>query len=251
MRRFIRPVTSVLGVLLATAAIVTPASASSSATGDAAAIAAYRAAASATNALPVIQDTVAHLYFLKDSASSIRQHGASGVQLVQGVTQPGFVTTRVVRTFRLSAGHIVWVLTKVSPECATAGACRNAVAVQYFDTASSEETLLMSGASSRYCDAQSVPSAKALFGFTPGLGVWTLSGNFSSLARQGAQQVITSQYPSSGSTVTETDYVNAATRHFTKSVYVVAATSRSPRVTFSVAETDPLLVPATPHFRAC
>jgi hypothetical protein len=241
---------ALLGALLVTIAVTSPAGASSGATGNAQAIALYTKAASTTNALPVLRDTSTNYFYLEDNSSTIE---TSGFRFQRGVPKApaGFVDAKVIETYRIIGGKVKWVMTKVLPDCGTTSACTHSVGLVFYDTPTSEKVVYLIGATAAYCWAQSFTPANAYFASTIGASVWYVGGRFLPIKRNVTQSIFTSQYSSGGQEVTETDWVANATDRFVRSRYQVSAVGQYPAYSFNVVETDPTTIPLAPSLPTC
>jgi hypothetical protein len=241
---------ALLGALLVTIAVASPAGASSGATGNSQAIALYTKAATTTNALPVLQDTSTNYFYLEDNSSTIV---TSGFRFQRGVPKApaGFVDAKVIETYRIIGGKVKWVMTKVLPDCRTTSTCAHSVGLVFYDTPTSEKVVYLMGATAAYCWAQSVTHANAYFGGTIGASVWYVGGRFFPIKRSTTQTIFTSQYSSGGQKVTETDWVANATDRFVRSHYQASAVGQYPAYSFNVVETDPATIPLAPSLATC
>jgi hypothetical protein len=243
----------VMASMMVTASMASVAGATSSATGNASAIALYAKAVKATNALPVLRDTSTDTYFLQDNIQTLSNPATFAFVLKEALpkTPGGFVDAKTVTTFRLSGGIIKWMTTLVLPDCGTTTACKDSVGLEFYDTPTEEKVALLTGAASKYCWAQSQSHSLASFAFMPNKGVWIVNGKYSPIEKIGTQTLFKSTYSDNGIPITETDSLSNATHHFDKSTYHYAATGQILADSITVTETDPTTVPTAPNFPAC
>jgi hypothetical protein len=243
----------VMASMMITASMATVAGASSSATGNASAIALYAKAVKATNALPVLRDTSTDTYFLQDNIQTLTNPATFAYLLKVALpkTPGGFVDAKSVMTFRLSGGVVKWTTTLVLPDCGTTSACKDSVGLEFYDTPTEEKVALLAGSASKYCWAQTQTHSLASFAFTPNAGVWNVNGKYSPIAKSGNQTVFQSTYSDNGVPITETDSLSNATHHFDKSTYHYAATGQILADSITVTETDPTTIPTAPNFPTC
>ena len=243
----------VMASMMVAASMATVAGASSSATGNASAIALYAKAVKATNALPALRDTSTDTYFLQDNIHTLSNPATFAFVLRAAVPKApgGFVGAKTVTTFRLTGGIIKWMTTLVLPDCGTSSACKDSVGLEFYDTPTEEKVALLTGSASKYCWAQTQTHSLASFAFTPNTGVWLVNGKYSPIVKIGEQTLFKSTYSDNGVPITETDSLSNATHHFDKSTYHYAATGQILADTITVVETDPTTVPTAPNFPAC
>jgi len=229
------------------------ASATSSATGNAQAIALYAKAVQATNARPVLQDTSTDTYFLQDNVTTLTNPSSFAYVLKAAVpkTPGGFVPAKTVSTYRLVNGIIKWATTLVLPECTKTSACNDSVGLEFYDTASQEKVALLTGSPSKYCWAQTQSASLANFALTPNSGVWSIAGKFSPIQKAPGHTLFVSRYGDNGIPITEDDYVSSTTHLFDKSVHHYAATGSILADTIVASETDPSALPTPPNFHGC
>lgn len=200
--------------------------------------------------MPVLQDISTNYYFLADNSSNLAM---SGFRLQRGLPSSpvNFVNTKVIQTYRLIAGKVKWIITKMLPACGHTSACEQTVGLEFYDTATSERVVYLTGASTAYCWAQIFTPVNAYFHANIGASLWFVSGRFFPAKKVATQTVLTSQYTSGVQTITETDWVNNANDRFVRSLYQASAIGQYPAYSFNVSETDPVGLTHAPSFPNC
>jgi hypothetical protein len=211
--------------------------------GDPAALALYRSAVRATNALPAYVQLQSGYVQISDSLGPTRVvHWAWGWDQFQ----PGFhpATERIVIVQH--AGRVAWIedtLSASSKGCHSPR-CRKALPIELLITPTKDFDGLISSGSSASCfvavSANHIP-------YSAGVPWWSTVGNYQPLQPHGLLTEVTSTYHSGGQELTESDWITNSTKRFDKSVFRIAKGHGHPGFSFRNAD-DPLA--ATPHFPA-
>jgi len=234
---------AVLGTL-AVLALAVPAAAAGP-TGDPQAIALFREAARATNALPAYVITQSGYVRIDDSLGPRRRvHWAWG----WAQAQPGYraATERLVVVQR--GGRTAWLEDTITP---TAASCRDdcgVVPIELVITHSAAyDGLVSSGTSASCFERVSVLRVP----YPAGGPWWTAVGTLARPVRAGTLTSITSQFPTGPQLVRETDWVRTATNLFARSTVAVAAGGGRPAFAYRSTDTPLAHVPRFPSITLC
>jgi hypothetical protein len=224
-------------------------SASSSTTGNSAAIALYRAAAKATNDLPAYVITQHGYVRINDS---IGKHRTSEWAWGQDQFQKGEVATTEHLVLVQRHGAVAWIIDTLRPDvkCDSGGTCPAMLPLQFFITKTRAFAGIVSSPSSSTASCftreplDDVP-------YSAGTTWWWAIGRFAPIVRDGAFRKVTSSYPNSGQLETETDWVRTTTMDFARSSFHVAASHAHKAFDFSASYTKLHAAPSQPHLTIC
>ena len=238
MRRAIAALAAIAAIALSA-----PTALAAGPTGDPAAIALYRHAVEATNALPAYVQSQSGYVRIDDSLGPRRfAHWAWGWDQFQ----PGYVSATERLVLAQRDGRTVWIddtLTASTKGCGSPR-CRQAVPIELVITKTHAFYGLISSGTHASCfvrePLRDVP-------YAVGSPWWSTEGEFSKALQDGSLTKVTSRFSAGGQLVTETDWIANASQRFARSVLRLAAGTGHPA--YGYANTD-AQVAAAPHLPA-
>jgi hypothetical protein len=242
VRRLAVPLAAVAAAVLAASTAI-----AAGPTGDPAAIALYRQAVRATNALPAYVQSQAGYVRIQDSLGPMRfAHWAWGWDQFQ----PGYfpATERLVLVQR--HGVTEWLddtLTASTKGCQSPS-CREAVPIELVITRTQVFAGLISSGSTAPCFVRE-PMHDAPY--TAGSPWWTTTGQFAKARPDGPLTEITSRFSAGDQVVTESDWIATSTHLFAKSALHFAATHGHRAYTFSNTDRRLDRAPKLPSLTLC
>lgn len=246
-----RPVARHLAALAGMAmllSVATTAGAASqpSATGNAQAIALYRAAANATNALPA---------FIINQTGYVRISTTIGkpdrLNWAWGMDQwhRGYYPAREHIVLVQSHGHTDWIEDTLVPMDASCGdSCLHVFPIQFFITRGGAFAGIVLSGSNAPC-FQHEKLSRVPYGV--GTRWWFAYGHFAPLTHSGAITTVTSRYPNEGQWQTEVDGVTTKSHHFVRSTFRIAPRGKLRGFSFHQVDGVPSALPAVPDIEIC
>lgn len=243
--------------------LLAPVGASNAATprwsGNAAAIALYRQAVAATNALATLQDVYHGYYWMWDNATALGDRGSFNLRWGYA-TKPvaNMVAATATEVIHSAAGKQSWYTVVFTPTCASGSNCVSSMKpIEFYIAPGGGYWGFAKSAGHVSCwnrAARDAPWINKDFVVSTS-GTWSTYGHFLPLITRGNQILVTSTYVShqDGATVTETDSINASTKLFTGSTYRVSRSTHPVYAAhrYAVVETDLTSSPSAPVLHLC
>jgi hypothetical protein len=238
-----------LVVVLASLTVGTLAAAGTGTSGNGAAIALYRVAARATNALPAYVISQHGYVRINDS---IGKHRRTEWAWGQDQFQSGEVATTERLVLVQRHGSVAWIEDTLHPDvkCDSGGTCPAMLPLQFFITPTRAYVGIISSSSSTTA-ACFTRESLADVPYAAGISWWWAVGSFAPEVKDGALTKVTATYPNSGQAETETDWIANATKLFAKSVFSVAKSGAHRAFRFTASYSRLSTQPSTPHITIC
>jgi hypothetical protein len=216
-------------------------------TGDPAAIAFYRHAVRATNALPAYVQSQSGYVRIDDSLGPKRfAHWAWGWDQFQ----PGYVAANERLVLAQRGGHTVWIddtLTASTKGCSSPR-CRQAVPIELVITkAAAYDGLISSGTHASCFVRESLRNVP----YAVGSPWWATVGEFSKVQPDGSLSEVTSRFSAGGQLVTETDWISNGSNLFARSVLRLAAGTGRPAYGYRNTDAQVASSPKLPALTLC
>lgn len=212
------PVAVAAASLALCAVLVSPASASSGVTGNAAAIRLYRAATVAMNDLKAY---VVHQYGYMRISDSIGTHPKLAWSWGNAQFQPGEVPTTERLTLVQRGGAVAWIEDLVRPQrtCAQGGKCPTVLPIEFFITPKAAFVGIVSSGSQTSVPCFRERAALQNVPYEAGGSWWYPIGHFSAPLKDGALTELAVSYANDGQTQIERDWMADATHLFVRSTF--------------------------------
>ncbi len=215
-------------------------------TGDPHAIAFYRAAANATNALPSYM-------IVQTGYVRLAEHPGAAIPLSyawgSAQWQRGYLPAKERLVLVQARGRTVWILDTLFPaHVACHRSCVRAYPLQLFITRGGAFAGLVLRGSTAACFQH-----EALSRVPYGVGTrwWFAEGRFSPLTTAGGLTTVTSRWPDAGQHAVEVDAASTTTHLFVHSTLRVAPVGRVHGFTFHQSDTRLTRVPRPPKVKVC
>jgi hypothetical protein len=243
-----RTIRAAVGVA-ACALVATPASGALAAgpTGDPGAIALYRSAVTATNALPAYVQTQTGYVRIQDSLGPKKfANWAWGWDQFQKGYHPAAEHLVIAQRH----GRTLWIvdtMTSAAKGCHSPS-CREAIPIMLVITRTHAYYGLISSGSLPTCFN---PRPLAHVPYSVGTPWWVTAGKFSKPVPDGALTEVTSRFTVGGQAVTEADWITNASHLFTRSSLHLAAGDGHPAFAYRNADTRLTTAPHFPKLQLC
>jgi hypothetical protein len=238
-------IVTVVGLGLATLGPST-AGANSATSGNAEAIALYRAAAKATNDLPAY--VIAQHGYVRIN-DSIGKHRRTEWAWGQDQFQKGEVATSERLVLVQDRGTVSWIEDTLRPDvrCDSGGTCPTMLPLQFFITKTQAFAGIVSSGTTAACFTR---EPRGDVPYVAGISWWFAVGSFAPIVPDGALREVTASYPNAGQRETESDWVSAS-KLFTRSTFRVATSATHRAFGFAATYTKLRSTPSPPRVTLC
>jgi hypothetical protein len=235
---------AVIGVV---ALPVLAAASSSSTSGNAAAIKLYQQTATTMNRLPAY---VIHQAGYVRIRTSIGKHRVTEWAWGEDQFQKNEVATNETIVLVQHAGNVTYIEDTLRPQktCAQGGACPTILPLQFVITEKAAFAGIVSSGTTAGCFAK---ESLDVVPYAAGFAWWYAVGNFAKAVVKGGLTGLTSRYPNTGQEETEVDWLVTKSKHFTKSIFRVAAAPHHVAYTFDASYKILRAAPKAAHVVLC
>ena len=223
------------------------AGAASGPTGNAAAIKLYRETATTMNRLSAY---VIHQSGYVRMRTSIGKHRVTAWAWGEDQFQKNEVATNETIVLVQHGGNVTYIEDTLRPQktCSQGGACPTMLPLQFvINEKAAFAGIVSSGATADCFSKESLSGVP----YAAGYAWWYAVVNFAKPVVKGGLTGLTSRYPNTGQEETEVDWLVTASKHFTKSIFRVAARPHRTAYTFHTSYTLLHTAPKPAHVVLC